>query len=218
MYDLSAVLPTDHEVTLRPGTSVLVTGPPMVGKGRLVMDVLLDGYRRGEGALVITTEERAGTVRERFEERVEGFDGSRLGIVECRTGEGGEMGEDTPLEKYLASPADLTGMGIAVTECMNVLDSVGTGRNRLALTSLSTVLSYTDAETAFKFCHVLTARTDAEGYLSLFTLDASSHDDRTVNMLQRAFDVGVEIRQTDDDRRELRVVGTDDGPTDWMEV
>jgi len=215
MYDLSPSLPTDHQVSVPPGTSLLISGPPMVGKARIAMDLLVDGYRHDEGALVITTGDRAETVRDRFASRIEGFEQSRLGIVDCRSGESGAANEDTPLVKYVSSPADLTGIGIGVTECMSVLDAVGADRTRLALTSLSTMLSYTDRETVFKFCHVVTARAEGMGYLSAFTLDASAHDDRTVKMLQRAFDAGIEVRETDDDRRELRLVGIEGGSTDW---
>jgi len=218
MYDLESALPTDHEVTVPLGTSALITGPPMVGKSRLAMEVLMDGYRRGEGALAITTEQRAETVRDQFADGIENFEESRLGIVECRSGEGGTTVTDTPLVKYVGSPADLTGIGIGVTECMSVLDAVGTEHNRMALTSLSTMLSYTDRETVFKFCHVLTARAEGVGYLGLFSLDANAHDSQTVNMIQRAFDIGIEIREADDGRRELRLVGLDDGATDWQPV
>jgi KaiC/GvpD/RAD55 family RecA-like ATPase len=218
MYDLGSALPTDHDVTVPRGTSVLITGPPMVGKSRLAMDVLIDGYRRGEGALVITTEQRAERVRSQFADEIPEFEESRLGIVECRSREGGTSGTDTPLVKYLSSPADLTGIGIGVTECMSVLNAVGTEENRMALASLSTMLSYTDRETVFKFCHVLTARAESVGYLGLFTLDANAHDQQTVNMIQRAFDVGIEIREADDGQRELRLVGLGEGTTDWRPI
>lgn len=218
MYDLTSALPGDTAVTVAPGTSLLITGPPMVGKFRLAIALLVDGYRRGEGALVITTEDRAEHVQDQFADQVDDFDQSRLGIVDCRSGESGAPGEDSPLVKYVSSPADLTGIGIGVTECMSVLAAGSTDKHRLSLTSLSTMLSYTDRETVFKFCHVLTARTESEGYLSLFSLDESAHDQRTVTMIQRAFDARIEIRETADGGRELRLRGLDDGNTDWEPV
>ncbi len=63
MYDLSNVLDTEAVAEVRPGTSVLIAGPAMTGKESLAKDVLADGSRQGEGALVVTTNDSAENER-----------------------------------------------------------------------------------------------------------------------------------------------------------
>jgi archaellum biogenesis ATPase FlaH len=76
------------------------------------------------------------------------------------------------------------------------------------------MLTYTDRKTVFKFCHVLSSRLDAAGYLGVFTIDTGAHDEQTIQVIKQAFDGLVELRQSDAGR-EARVVGIADSPTAW---
>jgi len=219
MYDLSNVLDFDALEDVRPGSNILISGPSMTGKEELAYESLADGAKRDEGAVVVTTSDRAEAVIDNFETRVPDFDPSTFGIVDCR-GEGGRTGDRTDSGVFVqrvSSPSDLTGIGIGITKCLETLNNNGAEQGRFALVSLSTMLTYTDRETVFKFCHVLSSRFDSVGYLGLFTIDSGEHDDQTIQVIKQAFDGMIQIRETDGGR-EARVMGLSGNPSEWREL
>ncbi|WP_324662175.1 RAD55 family ATPase [Haloarcula sediminis] len=219
MYDLSSVLDFDALAEVRDGSSILVSGPAMTGKEQLVYDILADGAREGDGAVVVTTSDKAASVVEEFRDRVPELQGAQLGVVDCR-GEGGSDPEviDGVSVHQVSSPGDLTGIGIGITKALEGLHDSGRERGRLALVSLSTMLTYTDKKTVFKFCHVLSSRLDAAGYIGVFTIDSGAHDQQTIQVIKQAFDGLIDIRDADGGGREARVLGLANEPTDWQKL
>jgi hypothetical protein len=185
------------------------------------MDILADGSANGEGALVVTTGDDANTVVEDYQDRVSGMSNIQFGVVDCRAeGSSNTPDAETPPGLYIhhvSSPGDLTGIGIGITKCLESLHGGGAERGRMALISLSTMLTYTDRETVFKFCHVLSSRLDAAGYMGVFTIDTGAHDEQTLQVIKQAFDGLVEIREADG-AREARVMGITDSPTNWATI
>jgi hypothetical protein len=217
MYDLSDVLEFDAVQEVRPGTSILISGPAMTGKERLALDVLRDAVGTGEGAVVVTTNDAAAGVIDEFEGQVEGFQPSQLGVVDCRgEGEEGDVPDGTYVH-HVSSPGDLTGIGIGITKALEGLHNSGREDGRMALYSLSTMLTYTDKKTVFKLCHILSSRLDSAGYVGVFTIDSGAHDDQTLQVIKQAFDGLVEVRESDG-TRQARVLGLADDPTDWREI
>ena len=218
MYDLSSVLDVDALESVRPGTSILISGPAMTGKQDLAYDILADGVDNGQGAVIVSTGDRAETVIEDFSGRVSGADMS-LGVVDCAADQ--SSADSAPGDEifvhHVSSPGDLTGIGIGITEGLEALHDRGIDEGRLALSSLSTMLTYTDRKTVFKFCHVLSSRLDAAEYLGLFTIDASAHDEQTLQVIKQAFDGLIEIRERDS-VREARVRGLSGESSDWVEL
>ena len=169
----------------------------------------------------MTTSDSAENVVEDYRERVAGAGDLHLGVVDCRAeGSSGSANADTPPGLYIhhvSSPGDLTGIGIGITKCLESLHGAGADSGRVALISLSTMLSYTDRETVFKFCHVLSSRLDAAGYMGVFTIDTGAHDEQTLQVIKQAFDGLIEVRETDGSR-EARVLGLTDAPTAWAAI
>jgi KaiC/GvpD/RAD55 family RecA-like ATPase len=219
MYDLSPVLDFDALREVRPGSSILLSGPAMTGKQKVAYDILADGARGGDGAVVVTTGDKASTVAEQFNDRVPELEGSQLGVVDCR-GEGGREQDiiDGVSVHQVSSPGDLTGIGIGITKALEGLHNAGRTRGRLALISLSTMLTYTDKKTVFKFCHVLSSRLDAADYIGVFTIDSGAHDKQTIQVIKQAFDGLIEIREGESGGREGRVMGLANEPTDWKRL
>ena len=218
MYDLSRVLDFDVLSSVQPGTSLLIAGPAMSGKDDLALEMLQDGARHGEGAVVVSTNDNAADIVDDFSAGVPELDDSQLGVIDCR----GDAGSDgaTPDGVYVhhvSSPGDLTGIGIGITKALEGLHNNGREQGRLALYSLSTMLTYTDKKTVFKLCHILSSRLDAAGYIGVFTIDSGAHDDQTLQVIKQAFDGLVEIRETDG-TRQARVLGLTSDPTDWQDL
>nr|WP_276273950.1 hypothetical protein [Halomicroarcula sp. GDY20] len=219
MYDLSTTLDFDALESVRPGSSILISGPAMTGKEQLAYDILSEGARNGDGAVVVTTGDSAGDVVADFRDRVPELAESQLGIVDCRGEGGADSGAvDGIYVHQVSSPGDLTGIGIGITKALEGLHNSGRERGRLALVSLSTMLTYTDKKTVFKFCHVLSSRLDAADYIGVFTIDSGAHDEQTIQVIKQAFDGLIEVREADGGGRESRVLGLSGEPTDWQRI
>ena len=216
-YDISDPIDADPLRSVRPGSNILISGPAMTGKEDLALSVLADGSGHGEGALVMSTGDRAEDVIDDYRRRVPDLDESRLAVVDCR-GDGDRSSDQSSGGGYVhhvSSPSDLTGIGIGITKSLERLDNSGADRGRFALSSLSTVLTYTDTKTVFKFCHVLSSRFDSAGYVGLFTIDEGAHDEQTLQVIKQAFDGMIRIREVDG-QRQARVLGLAGRPTDWQ--
>lgn len=211
MYSVAESLPLDE---LEPG-ALLLSAPAMAGKYDLLLDLVAEGIHHDEGVIFVTTNETAAGVVDDLGERVNSTM-DQVYVVDC--------GSDRPAHDlsvpeeqvdYLSSPADLTGIGIGVSERLRSLSDAGVTGTRVALHSVSTLLMYSNLETVFRFVHVITGRIATVDGLGVFAVDPTSHEDGTLNTLKQLFDGVIELRD-DDGRREVRVVGIPDGPTEWV--
>ncbi|MFB6101292.1 MAG: RAD55 family ATPase [Haloplanus sp.] len=207
-YPIADTLPVDVD-DLDPGMNVLVSGPAMSGKRRLVFDLLAPETVATDPIVVMTTDDPAPRIRAQFEDREIQFDPSTFRVVDAS----GAPGDDDPAVHRVSSPADLTSMGVAFTQ---VVDEMGTPeRLRLGFVSISTLLQYVDAERAFSFLHVLSRRASAAGYLGVYSIDPTTHEDRFVNVVTSIFDAVIELREVDGER-ELRMRGVAGVTPEWI--
>jgi len=202
MYDLRPHL----DVEIEPGTNLLLSGPPLTGKRTLALDVLADGVRSGEGAIVVTTKDSAQRVLKDLGERVD-YDGRPVAVVDTVSRQQGVNDvRDGDVVKYTSSPVDMTGIGIKLSEFLQgFYGDQQLPRNRIMLHSLSTLLMYSDLQTVFRFLHVFTGRVQSVDGLGLFAIDDSAHDDRTMNTLKQLFD-GI-VRTHEDADPDVRLAG-----------
>ena len=68
----------------------------------------------------------------------------RVGVADCITNQQGGSASDTELVRYVSSPTDLIGIGIAFSELLEEFYGRGIERNRVVLNSLSPLLIYSD--------------------------------------------------------------------------
>lgn len=206
-YPLADSFPFDVG-DLDPGTNLLVSGPAMSGKRQLVFDLLAPDGVGIDPIVMMTTDDPTARIRTEFKDRGVALDPGTLRIVDAS---GAPVDEDD-LVYRVSSPADLTGMGVAFTE---VVDGMGTpDRLRLGFSSISTLLQYVDTERTFSFLHVLSRRASAAGYLGVYSIDPTTHEDRFVNVVTSIFDAVVELREADGDR-EIRIRGMPDVDAGW---
>ena len=185
MYDLAPAI--DAEVAA--GTNVLLSGPPLTGKRALAMDILAEGTRQDDGALIVTTKDSADRVLQDYAERID-YEGNPVAVVDCVTRQQGVTdARDDDRVKYTSSPVDMTGIGIKLSEFLQVFyQEQGIERNRMMVHSLSTLLMYSDLQTVFRFLHVFAGRIQSVDGLGLFAIDATAHDDQTMNTIKQLFD------------------------------
>lgn len=217
MYDLSDVLDIDALSSVEPGSNILVTGPAMTGKEDLLAQILASGAAGDNGTVGVTTGGRAEDFIADLERRDDRIVGSALCAIDCRAESGREQVElDSGASVHrVATPSDMTGIGIAITSCLDRLDNAGFDRGRLGLANLSTMITYADRKAVFKFCHVLSSRLDSAEFLGVFTIDSSAHDQQTLQVIKQTFDGVIEIEERDGTRR-ARVLGVDPDPSDWI--
>ena len=211
MYAVADSLPADE----LPEGSYLLTGPAMSGKYELMLDFLAEGAAAGDALLFVTANESAGPVLEDVEARI-GHVPERLRVVDCVSERQGTEGR-FPAERveYVSSPADLTGIGIGVSEQLRRFGAEGADGTRICFYSMSTLLMYAELETVFRFLHVLSGRVDSIGALALFALDPTIHAESTVNTLKQLFDGIIEVRLEGDDPQ-VRLVGVPGASDDWV--
>ena len=200
MYDLAPYLETEVD----PGTNLLLTGPPLTGKRKLAMDVLADGTANGDGAIIVTTKDGADRVLKDYAKRTP-YEGKPVAVVDCVTRQQGvgDVRDDERI-KYTSSPVDMTGIGIKLSEFLQAFHrDRGIERNRIMVHSLSTLLMYSDLKTVFRFLHVFTGRIQSVDGLGLFCIDATAHDDQTMNTLNQLFD-GI-VTLSEDDEPDVRI-------------
>lgn len=95
--------------------------------------------------------------------------------------------------EVVSDPGDLTGMGIAVTECLDALPP----EPRVCFDSLTVLLQYVDVERAFRFLHVLSRYlADVDGSLHVH-LDPATGDDEAVATLASLFDAVASYEEGD---------------------
>lgn len=210
-YELPESALGPHAKKLKAGSNVLITGPTMMGKSDLTLDVLSHGYHEGQPTLLVTGQNSAIRYLEEFTDPDKRED-TPVTAVDFH---GVEEEPDTELAdmiEYISSPSDLTGVGVGLAKCMQVIDTEAKQGTRMGLLSLSTLLHHTSPDRVFNFTHVVQGRIDAANYLGIWTLDTDSHDDKVVNTLRGQFDYVADLRESDDGSREVRVLG---GPDEW---
>lgn len=130
MYNLGA----DLDVEVEPGTNLLLVGPALTGKRSLALDILAEGTRSGEGAVIVTTKDGADRILNDFGKRLD-YEGKPVAVVDCVTKQQGvgEVRDDDRI-RYTSSPVDMTGIGIKLSEILQeYYQDRGLPENRIML-------------------------------------------------------------------------------------
>lgn len=196
---------------IRPGTTVLVSGPFHAGTRRLGLRLL--GGPEGEGAIVVTTNQRAERIVDEFARS--GIEVARdsAAIIDCV----GDPDADLPARLLTVSgPTDLTGIGMRYSDVYADFRHNGIDRVRTGLLSVSTLLTFSDLETVSRFVHTLVGRIGQVDGLGILLIDPSNHDERVVSTLSQFCDGRIDVRTDEDGKMELRARGLADQPTGWQ--
>lgn len=194
---------------IRPGTSVLVSGPTHDGARNLGMRMLAGPS--DEGAIIVTTNQRASRIADdcrRF-----GIDvrDDRTAILDCV----GDDDSDVPARVLpVSGPSDLTGIGMRFSDVYREFKDTDIDRVRTGLCSVSTLLSFGDLRTVSRFVHTLVGRIDKVDGLGVFVVDPTGHDERAINTLAQFCSGRIEVRDHDG-TPELRTRGLSGQPREW---
>lgn len=201
------------------GSFTLVYGPPFLGKDVLARHFLLAGLRASQPAVAVLTDASAASARSGLAAMDSGFakaDASGLPhFVDAYSRSVGGA-EALPAVEYVDGAMDLNGISLAVNNAeRKVLPDHPA--HRLVFDSLSTLVTYTNAQTVFRFLQVLIGRTRLAGATGLLLLDQGMHAEAEVQMLKHLMDGSIEVR-SENGKNLLQVqgVGVTDNPG-WVE-
>lgn len=195
---------------IRPGTTILLSGPMHAGTRELGMQLLAGPSE--EGAVVISTNQRAKRIAADCERIGIELAADRVAILDCV----GDADADISARVLpVSGPADLTGVGMRYSDVNREFHRSGLDRVRTGLFSVSTLLSFGDLRTVSRFVHTLAGRVDSVDGLGVLVIDPTIHDDQITSTLGQFCAGRIEVRERDGSP-ELRVRGLPDQPRDWM--
>ncbi|MEF8806506.1 DUF7504 family protein [Natronomonas sp.] len=203
MHSMRGVAPVPR---LPGGSSYLCLGPPMAGMDGLLATVLAP--REDEAAIAVLTD----TDPESFLERVDEPEGP-VAVVDC-TGEEREIdGIDDHFVRRVSSPADLTSIGIAVSEFLGPFVERGLSV-RVGLDSLTTLSVYVERKQLFTFLNTLEPRVTGHDGLFVAALYTQSVAEQVQSTVEPLFDGRIELREKANGS-EVRVQPPSEDPTEW---
>lgn len=101
-----------------------------------------------------------------------------------------------PVIDTVSSPADLTGIGIKITEYLRAFENTqygdGPGPTAICFDSLTALLQYTTEERAFRFLHTLTMWVRQSNATAHYHIDPTAHDTQTIATLEPLFDATLD--------------------------
>lgn len=117
--------------------------------------------------------------------------------------------DDHPYAEYVDGAVNLSAVSLAVNNAQRkILAAHPTGAplHRLVVDSVSTLVTYTNAQTTFRFLQVLVGKAKRAGATSLLLLEQGMHTDAEVQTFKHLVDGVLEVR-ADGAANTLQVMG-----------
>lgn len=208
MIEVGSALPVE---TVPGGTSLLVAGPPGTGKRDLVLSLLARGYPAEEGLIYVSTTEPPSAVLTALEAYVDDEYDDRIAMIDCG-GTARETSTDVATSS-VESMRDLTGIAMAFSQQYDRLAREDYVPARVAIGSLSSIVSQTDVQSTYRLLEVITKTIRKRDGFGVIAVDSAATEE-PVERFRPLVSGLVEMRSTDPGR-ELRVTGLPDVPEEW---
>jgi len=193
---------------LDPGTNVMVGGPSGRGAREVALRLVMGGVADDEGVVLLSADVGGRSLLDRAERVADGFDRSRVGVVDCSGIEDDQQRFDEH-GRAIDDPGDLLAIQMEFSTLYETLVERGLDRVRLGVFSVSSLLAHADLQDVSRFVHMLTGRVIATEDLGVFVVDEAMQDDRTVDAIERFCDGTIDVRDGTDGTFEARVRGFD---------
>jgi len=202
------------------GTNFLILAPPMSLAEELAYS--LTRPLTGEYAIVLSTNDRAAEVVDAF--KVIGGDKRYVGTIDAITKSSSPGIADTNRLMFVASPTDLTGIGIKFSKMVELIfdGDFSDGESglfpppvRFCVNSVSTLLMYRKLEVLYQFLHVLTSKLKKIDGVGFYLLNKESFDDKTVSLIKQLMTGVIEVK-VEQNVHSMRVQGIKGLSSDWL--
>ena len=183
--------------------SILLVGPPGVGKFEYCLDLIQYYLGKAERAVYITTERSPEEIKERakgYGISLEQYEGKNLIFIDCYSWSiGGRYEKGLNVD----NPANLSQINLNIEKAVTRLKPP----TRIIFDSLSPLFLHNSQEVMTKFFQILTSKVKTEYGFILYTLQEGVHDPQIVNTLVYLSDGLLEMRFTGGEvlKRQLRV-------------
>lgn len=176
----------------------------------------------GEYAIVLSTNDRAGEVIDAF--KLMNTDKRYVGTIDAITKSSMPGIADTNRLMFVASPTDLTGIGIKFSKMVELIfdgefsdgiPGLFPPPVRFCVNSVSTLLMYRKMEVLYQFLHVLTSKLKKIDGAGFYLLNNESFDEKTISLIKQLMDGVIEVR-TEQDTSYLRIHGLKGVNSDWL--
>jgi len=202
------------------GTNFLVLAPSM----SLAEDLAyaLTKPVPGEYAVVLSTNDRAAEVIDAF--KVMNVDKRYVGTIDAITKSSTPGIVDTNRLMFVASPTDLTGIGIKFSKMVELIfdGEFSDGEAglfpppiRFCVNSISTLLMYRKMEVLYQFLHVLTSKVKKIDGVGFYLLNNESFDEKTIALIKQLMNGVMEVK-VEKEANYLRIQGLKGVNSDWM--
>lgn len=196
-----------------PGTTLFVAGAAGDMAHDLALSLIVAGSTPEDQLLLTTTEMASETLLATCEQLNPPVDFTSVEVIDCTDHPPDETRFDAHVES-LASPGDLTGLGIKFSVMYETLSDGGSTRVLTGVLTVSTLLKHADLRPTIRFLQTAAGRIEETAGIGLFVIDPQLHDDRTVSTLRQVGDGWIEVRE-EDTAAELRVSGLANQPAEW---
>lgn len=180
------------------GAAVLVYGPPFLGKEVLARRFFQANLEAGNPGVYVLTNAATAEVRAQMQAADPSYaalEQKRLGrFVDTYSRSIGAADSFKDAE-YLDGALDLPGLSLAVNKAQSGIIA-NHDHHALILDSVSTLIAYTNAGTAFRFLQTLIGRTRRVGATGLFLLDHGMHSEADVQMFKHLMTGVIELRES----------------------
>ena len=185
--------------------SILVAGPPGVGKLEYLLGLTKGFLDAGERVTFVTLDLSPDEVRTRAAANgldLSGAEGSSLAFVDCYSASASERLE-APASKRVypvSSFSNLEGIGMAISKAAHDLKPPV----RVLFYTVSTLFLHNSPQAIAKFIQIITSRVKTNIGFIAYAMHDGVHDPNTTALLRSLVDGVVELRFTDDLAREVR--------------
>ena len=182
---------------IAPGSAVLGYGAPFLGKEMLGRRFALAAMAAGIPAVMVLTNTASGDVRKELaaaDRNYPLYEKKRLVRFVDTYSRSIGANDNFPDAEYLDGALDLNGLSAAVNrvEASLLPNHV---HHALVVDSVSTLIAYSNAQTAFRFLQTVIGRTRRAGATGIFLMDHGMHTPADVQMFKHLMTGTFEFRE-----------------------
>ena len=186
--------------------SMLIAGPPGVGKLEYFMQLVKQALDTGNRVLFVTLDIHPAEFRERAKGiglDVSGHEGHTFLFVDCYSAMSSDAPDQSRTGKVykVSSMSNLEGIGMAMAKAANDLKTPV----MIFFYTLSTLFLHNSQQAIAKFIQIVTSRIKTSLGLVFYSVHEGVHDPMTMNLLRSLVDGVIEARFTDDLDRQMRI-------------